>query len=173
MTQRTDSFDLARLQLAAGQGRRLELFVAVDDIDLAGEEYAIEPVPLPVVLDVARMSGGGGYSLRLRFPAVLSGACMRCLEPARPEFEVDAREVDQPGGGDELESPYVSTEAALDLRGWVRDALALALPTQLLCREECAGLCPVCGVNLNHAPGHEHEREPDPRWAKLGEVRFE
>ena len=57
---------------------------------------------------------------------------------------------------------------------WARDALALALPQQLLCREECAGLCPVCGVDLNDAePGHAHEREPDPRWAKLSELRFD
>ena len=172
MTQRTDSFDLARLQLTPGQGRRVELFAAVDDLDLGGQEYAVEPGPLPVVLDVSRMTGGG-YSLRLRFHATLSGACMRCLEPAAPGFDVDAREVDQPGGGDELDSPYISEDGALDLRGWVRDALALALPSQVLCREDCAGLCAVCGINLNDAPGHEHESQPDPRWAKLSELRFE
>lgn len=171
MPQRTDTFDLARLQLTSGQGRRLELHARADDLELAGQGYEVEPDPLPVVLDVARMTGGG-YSLRLRFRATLAGACMRCLEPARPGFDVDAREVDQPGGGDELDSPYVSPEAALDLRGWVRDALALALPAQVLCREDCAGLCAVCGENLNLSP-HEHDREPDPRWAKLSELRLE
>ena len=63
--------------------------------------------------------------------------------------------------------------ATLDLRGWARDALARARPAQLLCREDCAGLCPVCGQNLNEAPGHAHERDPDPRWAKLRELKLE
>jgi len=99
---------------------------------------------------------------------------MRCLEPAEPEYSVDAREVSQPDGeGGDLTTPYVVGQI-LDLQAWARDALALSLPQQLLCREGCAGLCPVCGVDLNTAePGHAHEREPDPRWAKLSELRFE
>jgi uncharacterized protein len=97
---------------------------------------------------------------------------MRCLEPATPSFAVDAREVDQPGGGEELTSPYIS-DGELDLAGWARDALALTLPSQLTCRPDCAGLCPQCGANLNDDPEHAHEREPDPRWAKLSELRFD
>ena len=86
------------------------------------------------------------------------------------ELEVDAREVSQPGGGDELESPYV-VDGVLDLRAWARDALALALPNQILCRPDCAGLCAICGADLNEAgPEHGHERAPDPRWAKLEEL---
>ena len=46
-----------------------------------------------------------------------------------------------------------------------------SLPEQILCREDCAGLCPVCGKDLNEEP-HEHsEREPDPRWAALEGLR--
>ena len=52
-----------------------------------------------------------------------------------------------------------------------RDALALALPEQILCRPDCAGLCPVCGKDLNRDP-HEHEEEvADSRWAALAELR--
>jgi uncharacterized protein len=97
---------------------------------------------------------------------------MRCLEQAAPAFAVDAREVSQPGGGDELSSPYVERDE-LDVHAWARDALALALPAKLLCRPDCAGLCDVCGENLNRAGDHAHEREPDQRWAKLSELRFE
>jgi uncharacterized protein len=98
---------------------------------------------------------------------------MRCLEPASPTFSVDAREVSQPGEGEELESPYVR-DGILDLRAWARDALVLALPATLLCRQECAGLCPVCGADLNAAGSeHHHEPAPDPRWAKLSEIRFD
>jgi uncharacterized protein len=172
MPQRTDTFDLSRLRLAAGQGRRLELQVGIDDFDLAGERYAVTPDPVPILLDASRMTGGG-WSLRLRFRASFAGACMRCLEPATPSLDVDVREVDQPGGGEELDSPYVSEDAVLDVRAWAHDALSLAMPAQLLCRDDCAGLCPVCGFDLNADPEHAHEREPDPRWAKLRELRFD
>ena len=98
---------------------------------------------------------------------------MRCLKDAAPQIEVDAREVDRPGGGEELASPYLEEER-LDLAGWARDAFVLALPNQVLCREECAGLCPVCAVDLNEAgPEHSHERGPDARWAKLSELKLE
>jgi len=64
--------------------------------------------------------------------------------------------------------------ATLDLAGWARDAFALALPVQILCREDCAGLCPQCAVDLNEAgPEHRHEQEPDARWAKLRELKLE
>jgi uncharacterized protein len=83
------------------------------------------------------------------------------------------REVSVPGGGEELSSPYVDEET-LDLGSWSRDALALWLPAQVLCREDCAGLCAVCAADLNETGlDHVHERTPDPRWAKLGELELE
>jgi uncharacterized protein len=171
MPQRTDSFDLGPLGLRSGDGRRLDLHVKLDDFHYGGEPYAVTPAMVPVRVDVSRTTGNG-YALRLRFTASLEGPCMRCLEPASPAFEVDAREVSQPGGGDELSSPYVADEE-LALAQWARDALALALPVQLTCREDCAGLCGQCGANLNEDPDHHHEAAPDPRWAKLGELKFD
>jgi uncharacterized protein len=179
---RTDSFDLGGLRLTAGEGRRLELHVAIGSFELAGETYAARPELVAVRLDISRTTGDG-YALRMRFEASLAGPCMRCLEPAAPTFPVDAREVSQPnearGRGkhedesDDLTSPYVQ-DGVLDLRGWARDALALSMPANLLCREDCAGLCPVCGANLNEAGAdHHHERPPDPRWAALSEIRFQ
>ena len=172
MPARTDSFDLGALRLTSGEGRRLELEVALDALTFAAETYEIQPAVVAAVLDISCMTRGG-YALRLRFDAALRGPCMRCLEPARPSVAVDAREVNQPGGGEELSSPYVRDDE-LDVRAWARDALALALPAQLLCREDCAGLCAVCGENLNEAePDHAHERAPDSRWAKLSELKLD
>jgi uncharacterized protein len=172
MAARTDIFDLGRLRLSAGEGRRLVLGVGLGDFDFGGETYAVEPPVVDATLDVSRMTGGG-YALRLRFEAGLSGPCMRCLEAAAPVVEVDAREVEQPGGSEEMRSPYVRDEQ-LDLSAWARDAYALALPAQVVCTPECAGLCPECGENLNTAgPEHHHEAAPDPRWAKLRELRFD
>jgi uncharacterized protein len=172
MPLRTDSFDLARLGLSSGEGRRLDLHAGIEPFDFGGERYEVTQPHVPVRLDVSRTTGSG-WALRLRFEAPLTGPCMRCLQAAEPVFAVDAREVHQPGGGEELQSPYVDADGALDLRAWARDALALAMPAQIACRPECAGLCPQCGADLNADPEHGHERERDPRWAKLGEIRFE
>jgi uncharacterized protein len=174
MAQRTDIFDLGRLSLHAGEGRRIDTHVTVDPLSFGGQTYETEGASdVPVRVDVSRTMDG--YALRLRFNVRLDGPCMRCLEPAERLIEVDAREVDQPGSGDddELISPYVSRDE-LDLRSWSRDALALALPAQIVCRNDCAGLCSICGENLNAAgPDHKHESAPDPRWAKLSELKFE
>jgi uncharacterized protein len=170
MPAHADNFDLAGLKLSPGEGRRLDLEVPLGEFGFSDVNYAT-PAAVPVRLDVSRMVGGG-YSLRLRFESQLSGPCMRCLETAYPVTSVDAREVDQPGGGEELASPYVNGDD-LDLRAWAHDAYALALPAQVLCRPECLGLCPQCGANLNADPDHAHEAAPDPRWAKLRELKLE
>ena len=165
--------DLARLALSPGQGRRLELEVDPGGLELGGNEYLFGETPVATRLDVSRTAAG--YAMRLRFSGELTGPCVRCLDPAAMEIAVDAREVDQPASQDEeLLSPYVS-EGILDLSGWARDALALALPAQILCRADCAGLCPVCGESLNDADpaAHEHESAGDPRWEKLRELRLE
>jgi uncharacterized protein len=171
MAQRSDTFELGGLALRSGEGRRLDLEVEVYPLEFGGERYAASASPVSVRLDAARTTTG--YSLRLRYAVTLEGPCARCLEGAHRRVEVDAREVDQPGGGDELRSPYVDGDD-LDLRAWVRDALALALPEQIVCTEDCRGLCAICGENLNLAgDDHFHQPTPDPRLAKLSELRFE
>ena len=168
---RAFELDLGGLHLGAGEGRRLALEVDIEPLVLASERYAAEPARVPVRLDVSRMLGGG-YALRLRFSAALSGPCMRCLRDAAPVLDVDAREVDRPGEGEELDSPYVRHDH-LDLGSWARDAFALAAPVKVLCREDCAGLCPVCAADLSEVgPDHTHEQAPDPRWAKLREIEL-
>src|SRR5579884_3536085 len=92
---RTDTFDLGGLRLTSGEGRRLDLHVAIEPFSLGGETYPVHPELVPVRLDISRTTGDG-YALRLRFEASLVGPCMRCLEPADPTFSVDAREVSQP-----------------------------------------------------------------------------
>src|SRR5206468_3223171 len=92
MSLRTDAFDLGGLRLSSGEARRLELNVAIDPFELAGERYTVRATEfgaadlagdgVGVALDVSRTTGEG-YALRLRFDAALSGPCMRCLEPAR------------------------------------------------------------------------------------------
>jgi uncharacterized protein len=168
----TTIIDLARLSLSHGEGRRLDVPVALDPLELAGQAY-VSPDSVPVRLDVSRPSGGSAF--RLRFPVRIEGPCMRCLGDAVLEAEVDAREVAQENTEDEeLLSPYVEDDE-LDLGRWAHDAAVLAIPTQFLCRPDCAGLCPVCGESLNDADpaDHEHESSVDPRWEKLKELELE
>jgi uncharacterized protein len=169
----TTTIDLARLSLAHGEGKRLELPVELEPFELGGQTYVADPGSPTVRLEVSRPSGG--YAFRLRFPARLEGPCVRCLEPASLDLEVEAREVDQAATDDEeLRSPYVS-EDELDIGRWAHDATVLALPTRFLCRPDCAGLCPVCGESLNDADpaDHEHEQPTDPRWAALRDLKLD
>ena len=170
MGQRTEILDVDTLGLSSGEGRRFELDVPVDGFEFGGQRYKLPSEVVDALLNVDHTTAG--YSLRLRFDAELAGPCMRCLEDADQVVHVDAREIDQPGGGEDLRSPYLN-EGLLNLGAWARDALALALPTQIVCREDCRGLCTICGQNLNDDPGHEHEREPDPRWAALRELKLD
>ena len=171
MAARTEIFDLGQLALSSGEGRRIDLDVPLREFSFGGQEYRPKDPEFPVTLDAARTVHG--WSLRLRAEVELEGPCMRCLEPASEGVAVDAREIDQPGGGEDLRSPYLD-EDELDVAGWLRDAIALALPAQIVCREDCLGLCGVCGENLNEAgPDHAHEREPDPRWAALRELKLD
>jgi uncharacterized protein len=165
------SVDLSRFALRSGEGRRLDLDVDPGPLDLGGQRYSVRDGAVPVRLDLSRTAAG--YAVRIRFIAHVDGPCMRCLDEADVPVEVDAREVDQPQTDDEeLVSPYISDEE-LELARWAHDALALALPFQLLCRPDCKGLCAVCGASLNDADpeAHRHESAPDPRWSKLRELQ--
>jgi uncharacterized protein len=175
MATRTGIFDLGRLGLGSGEARHLDLTVRIDPLEFGGQRYEAVPSEVPAKLDVSRTTGNGWF-LRLRFEARLSGPCMRCLEDAGKgdAIAVDSREVHQPGAGDEeLLSPYIEGDD-LDVHAWARDALVLELPAQIVCSEDCKGLCAICGENLNTAePDHAHEPAPDPRWAKLNELKLD
>lgn len=165
--------DLARLSLAHGEGMRLDLDVRLEPLELGGQTYVPTRDAVQTRLDISRPSNG--YAFRLRFPLHVEGPCMRCLDPAEVETEVDVREVDQSDTDDEeLRSPYV-VEDKLDLGRWGHDAAVLAIPTQVRCRPDCAGLCPSCGESLNDADpaDHEHDTGGDPRWSKLRELELE
>jgi uncharacterized protein len=169
----SDSIDLGRLSLRPGEGRRFDLDVRPGSFSYGGERYAPEGESVAVCLDVSRTATG--HAMRLRFEVEIQGPCVRCLTPASHSVAVDARELDQPSGeSEEFESPYVAGEV-LDLASWAHDALALAMPERFVCRDQCAGLCPACGAVLNDLdPEHHwHETEPDPRWAKLRELKLD
>jgi uncharacterized protein len=164
------SFSLRSVKLRSGEEHRDEVEVEVEPFELAGQRYIVVPEHVPAELLVARASTGTVFELR--FGARVHGPCFRCLADAVLELPISAREYQatNPGEADELRTPYLADDR-LDLTAWARDALALELPEQILCRPDCAGLCPVCGADLNVEP-HEHpDEEPDSRWAALAELR--
>lgn len=162
--------DLENLGLRSGQAHREDLGLSPDPPVIGGETYGVEPLPVPVRVDISRTTGG--FALRLRSEPTVTGACDRCLEPARVPLELDAREVDQSGTEDrELRSPYVD-DGILDACAWLHDLTTLSLPDQILCRPDCRGICEECGAQLNDfEPGeHSHGKALDPRFAKLREL---
>jgi uncharacterized protein len=162
-------FDLRNVRVRSGEEHREAVEIEIAPIELGGERYVAVPERIHAELAVTRASTG--WVFELRFSVRLHGPCVRCLTDAVVEEELSLREYQATSpDSDELTTPYL-TENRLDLSAWARDALVLALPDKILCRAGCAGLCPLCGKDLNREPHTHDEDEPDPRWAALSELR--
>lgn len=164
------SFNLRALKLRSGEQYMDAQSVALSPLELGGQRYL--PVPESVEAELRASRATTGTLFELDFVGRLHGPCQRCLADAVVERRVRAREyqASDPDAAEELKSPYIESDR-LDLSAWARDALSLSLPEQILCRLDCAGLCPVCGKDLN-VELHEHEEErSDPRWAALEQLR--
>ena len=161
---------LRTINLRSGEEHRTEQEIELEPLTLGGQRYL--PVPGKVPAEVAVSRASTGTVFELAFTGRLYGPCFRCLAETVVEEQIAAREyqANNPDGSDELRTPYLE-DGKLDLSAWARDAVALELPDKILCQPDCAGLCPVCGKNLNDEP-HEHgEPEPDSRWAALAELK--
>ena len=116
--------------------------------------------------------------------ATLAGSgtllCSRCLEPVPwqvdESLDLSLLPAGEVSGGedveledDDLDVVFVS-DRVIDLTDVAAEQLMLALPMRVLCREECAGLCPSCGADLNRGEECSCEPEDDPRWAKLRDL---
>jgi uncharacterized protein len=164
------TFDLRRLRLRSGEKHREAVEIELEPLHYGGEEYVPRPPTVAGQLSVTRTTGGSVFALA--FEAGFVGPCYRCLGDAwiHPSIETTEYQDENAGDDEELRTPYLH-DGVLHLTSWARDAIALSLPEKVLCRPNCAGLCPVCGGDLNLEP-HEHEEEvADPRWSELGRLR--
>jgi DUF177 domain-containing protein len=164
------SFNLRQVKLRSGEESRDEVELELEPFELGGQRYLPVPEKVPAELMISKATTGTVFELA--FTGRLHGPCYRCLGDAVLEIRIAGREYQatNPDGSDELQTPYVVNDQ-LDLGSWARDALALDLPDKILCLEDCAGLCPMCGKNLNDEP-HEHEEERgDSRWSALEGLR--
>ena len=114
--------------------------------------------------------------LRARITSEAAFQCDRCLDEFKkeisPAFQIvyDWDAQDHPAESDEDIRTLTPDTNVIDISDAVRDSVLLAVPLKLLCREECAGLCPRCGKNLNHSAGGSCDCAPgevDSRWNKL------
>jgi uncharacterized protein len=159
-------FPLRRLRLRSGDEHRDAVEIELEPFDLGGQRYL--PVPQTVEAELTLVQATTGLDIRLAFDVRLHGPCMRCLADAVVDVSIDAREyhADDAGAGEELRSEYV-VDDQLELSAWARDVIALALPDQILHAPDCAGLCPVCGKDLNVEPHTHEDVVADPRWSAL------
>jgi uncharacterized protein len=163
------TFNLRTLKLRSGEQFADEQELELEPLELGGQRYL--PVPAKVDAELTIDRATTGWVFGLRFPARLHGPCVRCLADAVLDLPIRATEYEASNpDSEELRTPYLANDT-LDLSAWARDAVALALPEKILCRPDCAGLCPVCGRDLNVEP-HTHEEETaDSRWAALADLR--
>lgn len=106
--------------------------------------------------------------------------CSRCLEPVvlplRAEFKLLLESCGSFAKASETASEaedlvlVADSDSSFDITERVREAIILSLPLKPLCRENCKGLCPHCGANLNLTTCQCEERKPDPRWNRLKEL---
>jgi uncharacterized protein len=143
------------------------------------------PAPEDLGLELIGVPRGADLALDLRFESVtegvlvsgsatvpVEGECGRCLNPVGDTLTVPIQELyayehsttDETAQEDEvgrLRGDLFDLEPAL------RDSVVTALPTNPLCREDCPGLCPDCGVRWDDLPADHRHTQIDPRWATL------
>jgi uncharacterized protein len=163
------TFDLRTLRIRSGDQARERVEIELEPLVLGGQSYEPRPNPAPAELAVTRASSG--TVLELAVDVSLDGPCFRCLQDAELALQLRLREYQATHPDSDDERTEYLEDNRLDLSAWAHDAIVLALPDKILCRPDCAGLCPVCGKDLNAEP-HEHvEERVDPRWAALEALR--
>lgn len=113
---------------------------------------------------------GGGIAAAGSVGAPWHAACRRCAKPVQGRVHVEVNERFSPSAGPDDDEAYPLVDELVDLEDLVRDAVVLELPLAPLCRDDCAGLCPICGADLNEG-ACGCRPAGDPRWATLDALR--
>jgi uncharacterized protein len=139
---------------------------------LEPEDPAFEGLGLGLAGPVAvtgqlQVTGDGEYLWRGHVQSVIRGECRRCLTEVLDEVDIDVDaavfSTDPDAADDPDFYPLAERATTVDVTAVVREELALAAQTEmLLCREDCAGLCPKCGADLNAGPCDCHTTPAEP-----------
>ena len=148
----------------------------VDVTDPVWDDADIKPSSPVRVAGRVSSAGGGRYYWSGHIEGSASEVCTRCLDPVEVRVSEDVRALFAEPGADGEDDPDVYTldqsTGVIDLRDAVREHWLLNVPRFVLCSEDCKGLCPRCGENLNHAQC-SCEAESDSRWDALRSIRHE
>lgn len=160
---------ITTLRRSPGLRREEQRSGHVGELKVAG---SLVPADALAQAEATLDSVSGGIEVSAEVSAPWRGECRRCLEPVSGEIHAHVRELYRPRDrGEEDEETYPLHGEVLDLQPLVRDALILELPLAPLCSEECRGLCPTCGADLNAGACGCLEKTADPRWAALDTLR--
>lgn len=99
----------------------------------------------------------------------LTSPCARCLAPVREDFSAEVDQAVVTESGETEEEAILSVGGTIDLLETAENALLPDLPLRLLCKEDCRGLCPVCGKDLNEGECGCEKKAVDPRLAGLAD----
>jgi len=142
-----------------------------DDPLLEGLDVALgAPV---VVTGRLQATGEGRFYWHGTVRTVVTGECRRCLTPVAADVAAEAAALftQDPGAVEDPDSYALAPDAPeIDLAPAVREELLLAVPRFLLCRDDCRGLCPRCGQDLNAGPCG-CAPAADPRWQALAALK--
>jgi uncharacterized protein len=150
--------------------------------EVAPDEEEQARLVSPAAVEGVASRKGEEVRLRGKINTEVEVACDRCLASLRLPLEVefDAAFIPQESEAGKTENVELLSDdlglaayegGAVDLDELVREQITLALPSRRLCREECKGLCPVCGADLNAGECSCERGEVDPRWAALADLR--
>jgi len=162
------------LKGTTGSARKYELTEEIRNLD-----PELRPIR-PLTGSVTLMRTSQGVLATGTLVTAVEGTCKRCLEPASVEVEIELEEeflptnpiadapIDKVPEEERDAALLIDEHQILDLREVVRQAIWLAAPMEMLCRADCAGLCPRCGGNRNMGECRCGDAATDPRWAALG-----
>lgn len=148
-----------------GTTKDIEATIAVADLEFDDDAIVGDEVSVGFHLE----SMSNGISVRGRAHAHWSGSCRRCAAPVSSEMVVEMEELYQRDPNDP--DAYPITNDQIDLVPMVREHVLLSVPLAPLCRPDCPGLCPLCGIDRAEAQCDCSDATLDPRWAVLDALR--
>lgn len=164
----TLAVSVADLLREPGRTKRFEAEALLDGLVVSGSAV---PTGAPTTVEVELQAINDGIVAVGVVRAPWVGECRRCLKPAGGEVVADVQEIYE---RDPVEGETRQLrDATVDLTEMARDAVLLELPVAPLCEDDCAGLCPTCGIDRNDRSCDCASEESDPRWAALSDLRFE
>lgn len=149
-----------------GGERRVSAHVAADDLGVVHEN-----ISGPVAVELVARPTIDGIVVAGTVSVPWQGGCRRCLTDVRGLAVAEFGELFQHDATDEEAEPIVGDQ--IDLVPLVREIVLLETPDAPLCREDCAGICPICGTDRNVDPCDCDTTVRDDRWAALDDLRLE